>query len=76
MNRIKIYYWHGDNLKPYQKQKLKDMGMYEEDGGYYVNLTPAEFVDKWQDNVILLAPNNIRKDWIVGITGHHNFNQR
>lgn len=76
MNRIQIYYWHGDNLKSYQKQKLKNMGMYEWNGRYYIDLTPAEFVDKWQDNVLLLAPNDSHKEWLVGVTGHTNFNQR
>jgi hypothetical protein len=50
--------------------------MYCDNNGFYINLTPAEFVEKWQDNVLLLAPSKERKEWIVGVTGHHNFNQR
>lgn len=73
--RIQVWYWHGDNLKPHQKKKLEDMGMYT-DGNYrYINMTLSEFVEKWQDNVLILSPNNYRKEWLVGVTGYHNFNR-
>ena len=76
MNKLQIAYWHGDNLKPHQKQKLADMGMYEEAGTRYINLTPSEFVEKWQDNVLILSPSSYRKEWLIAVTGHTNFNRR
>lgn len=75
MNRIQIYFWHSDNLKDCQKQKLQEMGMYSEGGGRYIaNMTPAEFVEKWNENVLLLAPNKTHKEWIIGVTGCNSFN--
>lgn len=76
MKRIQIFFWHGDNLKIHQKQKLQEMGMYSEGVGRYItNMTPAEFVEKWNENVLLLAPNKDHKEWLVAVTGHNTFNQ-
>lgn len=76
MNRIQIYYWHGNNLNSYQQKKLQDMGMYTDGDARYINMTPAEFVEKWQDNVLMLAPSFHRKEWLIGVTGYPNFNPR
>lgn len=74
MNPIQIYHWYP--LKPHQLKKLKDMGVYEKNGMQYTNLSITEFVDKWQDSVMILAPTKYRTEWLIGVTGHVNFNQR
>lgn len=76
MNRIQIYYWHG-RLAPHQQKKLEDMGIYKENDRFYINdISPAEFVEKWQDNVLLLVPSNGREEWLVGVTKHSDFNTK
>lgn len=76
--KIYIYHWHG-TLSKKQEKKLIDMGMYVEDGKEFINSpTIGEFVDKWNDKLILFPPGTHAADkdcWLVGLTNRHSFGQ-
>lgn len=74
---IEIKHWHGkEALTREMEECLKEMGMFENDGNYFIPMPVMYFMEKWKWHFVYYPP--VMKDAcpIIGITRFASFGAR